>query len=157
MGMTPLRHHPNDPALADILALIRTCFAPMEGRIDPPSSMLRMTLADLRQAAVHSEIWSLDTPALACMILTPHPQALYLGKLAVHPDVRRRGHARHLLTLAGHRARARGLPVIELQSRVELVENHALFAASGFTKVARTAHPGFARPTSITFRKTITD
>ncbi|OAN69978.1 acetyltransferase [Sulfitobacter sp. EhC04] len=154
MGLTPRRHGPDDPALAAILDLIRTCFAPMEGRIDPPSSMLRMTLTGLQQEAATSEIWSLGTPSLSCVILTPRPQALYLGKLAVHPAARRQGHARRLLDHAEARARSLRLPAVELQSRVELVENHALFAAAGYAEIARTAHPGYAQPTSITFRKT---
>lgn len=155
MGLTPSRHDAHDPALAEILTLIQTCFAPMEGRIDPPSSMLNMTLASLREQATSGEIWSLGTPPLACVLLTPKPRALYLGKLAVDAAARGKGHARSLITLAETRARALGLPAVELQSRVELVENHVLFAATGFAEVARTAHPGFSRPTSITFRKPV--
>ena len=47
------------------------------------------------------------------------------------------------------------LPVLELQTRVELTENHATFRALGFVEVARTAHPGYDRPTSITFRRPV--
>lgn len=155
MGLTPQRHGPDDPALVAILDLIRSCFAPMEGRIDPPSSMLRMTLAGLNDDAATSEIWSLGTPPLSCVMLTPRLQLLYLGKLAVHSDVRRQGYARRLIDHAEHRARDLGLGAVELQSRVELVENHALFAAAGYAEIARTAHPGYTRPTSITFRKTV--
>jgi hypothetical protein len=43
--------------------------------------------------------------------------------------------------------------VLELQTRVELEENHAAFRAMGFAEAGRTAHPGYDRPTSITFRK----
>ena len=52
-------------------------------------------------------------------------------------------------------ARARNLPEIELQARVELTENHAAFAAMGFREVGRTAHDGYNRPTSVTMRYTI--
>jgi hypothetical protein len=38
---------------------------------------------------------------------------------------------------------------------VELVENHAAFQALGFAETGRTAHSGFDRPTSITYRKSV--
>ncbi|APE44779.1 GNAT family N-acetyltransferase [Sulfitobacter alexandrii] len=155
MELTPRRLRAQDPDLPAILALIRRAFAPMEGRIDPPSSMLRMTLETLRAEAETAEVWSLGAPPLACVILTPKPAALYLGKLAVDPDARRLGLARHLIDHAERRARALRLPAVELQCRVELVENHALFAACGYAETDRTAHPGFDRPTSITFARTI--
>ena len=50
-------------------------------------------------------------------------------------------------------ARERGLAAIELETRIELVENHATFRALGFRKVAEKSHPGYARSTSITMRK----
>jgi hypothetical protein len=44
---------------------------------------------------------------------------------------------------------------LELQTRVELIENHKTFAALGFEKVAEAAHPGYDRPTSIVMRKRV--
>ena len=52
------------------------------------------------------------------------------------------------ILLAGY-----GKPALELQTRIELTGNHAAFRRMGFVETARTAHPGFDRPTSITFRK----
>ena len=40
-----------------------------------------------------------------------------------------------------------------LETRIELTGNHAAFARMGFEKVGEKAHPGFARPTSITMEK----
>lgn len=70
-------------------------------------------------------------------------------------DLRRQGLATQLVALAVDRARALGLPALELQTRVELVENHATFARLGFTRVGATAHPGFDRPTSLTLRRVV--
>jgi predicted N-acetyltransferase YhbS len=152
--MTP--HRATEPCdWASILRLITTAFAGMEGRIDPPSSMHRLTVEDVARQAVEGEVWVIGDPAFACVFLTPRPGALYLGKIAVASAHRNQGHARALIRVAAARARARGLSVIELQSRVELVENHAAFAALGFQQVAMTAHPGYDSPTSITFRKTL--
>jgi hypothetical protein len=63
--------------------------------------------------------------------------------------------ARALFDAIGMLARPQRRDWLELQTRVELLENHATFAALGFHKVAETAHPGYARPTSLTLRKPV--
>ncbi len=128
-------------------ALILRAFAGMEGRIDPPSSARDLTVASLAAAG---EVWTLPH---ACVILTPKGDHLYIGKLAVDPGHQRQGLARALLAHAETRARALSLPELRLQTRVELTENHATFRALGFTEIARTAHKGYDRPTSITFAR----
>lgn len=138
-----------------VLSLIQSEFAYMQGRIDPPSSMQHLTLTALATQAETGEIWTLGTPPLACVFLTRKAEALYIGKLAVRADQRGRGLARRLITQAEARARALGLRWCELETRVELVENHASFRAMGFVETARKAHAGFDRPTSITFRKPV--
>lgn len=140
---------------APVLALIRASFAYMEGRIDPPSSIHRLTVADLARSAETGEVWAIEDPGriIACVVLTPHPDHLYLGKLAVAPDFRKQGLARQLVERALAQARARGLPELRLETRVELTENHATFRALGFRETGRTAHPGYDRPTSLTFSR----
>ena len=152
----PLRAGP-DADFAGILALIRRSFAYMDGRVDPPSSMHRLTVAAVRQHAAAHEVWFAAEAAapVACVFLTAKPDCLYLGKLAVDAGRRGRGHARALVDLAERRARAFGLPALELQARIELTENHATFRALGFGKTGETAHAGYRRPTSITMRKPV--
>ncbi len=153
----PRRLRPDDPALGAVLALIRTSFAYMEGRIDPPSSMHRLTLDEIAAQARQSEVWAIEDErrVVACVFLTPTPGALYLGKLAVAITHRGQGLARRLVCLAEERARALGLASVELKSRVELTENHSAFAALGFRVAGETTHPGFDRATSLTFVKPI--
>jgi len=140
---------------APALALIRASFTYMEGRIDPPSSVHRLTLADLARSAETGEVWVIEDPGriIACVVLTPRPDHLYLGKLAVAPDFRQQGLARQLVERALVQTRARGLPELRLETRVELTENHATFRALGFRETGRTAHPGHDRPTSLTFSR----
>ncbi len=57
---------------------------------------------------------------------------------------------------ASERAVALGLPLLELEVRIELVENHVLFARLGFVKTAENAHAGYNRPTSITMQRGVT-
>lgn len=148
--LTPARLGPEDPALPKVLTLLRDSFAYMEGRIDPPSSLGRMTLTDLAREAAQNEVWITPGPA-ACVILTPKPDYLYIGKLAVAPLARGQGLARLLVDLADSRARALHLPRLQLQTRIELTENHTTFLRLGFREADRTAHPGYDRPTSITY------
>lgn len=140
--------------MAPIHALLRSEFAYMDGVIDPPSSMNRMTPADLAAEAARAELWAVEGP-LACMILTDKGDTLYLGKLAVQRDWRGAGLARVMVARAAERARELGRASVTLQTRVELTQNHATFQRLGFVETGRSAHPGHARPTSITFQLTV--
>lgn len=138
-----------------LLSLVQAEFAYMEGRIDPPSSMLALTPQAIAEQAAKGEVWAIGTPPLACVFLTLKADALYIGKLAVAAAQRGKGLARALIDLAETRARALGNPFLELQTRVELAANQATFTALGFTEVGRTAHAGYSRPTSITYRRAV--
>jgi GNAT superfamily N-acetyltransferase len=153
MELTPYRRGPDDPALTDLLTLMHDCFGYMEGHIDPPSSLGRMTSSSLRATATEAEVWCIGKPTVACMILTAKPGRLYLGKVCVAPSYQRLGLALHLIDHARARARALNVRTLELQTRIELKDNHATFIALGFTEHARTAHPGYDQPTSITMRR----
>lgn len=153
--MQPVRLTPDDDMQA-IHRLLTSAFAYMEDRIDPPSSLRRMTPSTFAEEARSKELWALLDPApVACMVLTPHPDHLYLGKLAVAESHRGRGLARIMLDHAEARAGALGLPMVVLQTRVELTENHATFTRLGFAETARTAHAGYHRPTSVTFARAV--
>nr|WP_245706571.1 GNAT family N-acetyltransferase [Ruegeria marina] len=149
----PRRIEPHSAEIGTILSLIQTSFAYMDGRIDPPSSMLRLTKTAISEQAARGEVWVLGDPVVAVMFLTVKPGRLYLGKLAVKAACRGKGLARRLVNCAEARALALGLPVLELETRVELVENHAAFARMGFVKTGEKAHSGYDRSTSITMQK----
>lgn len=141
----------------DLLSLIRTAFAYMDGRIDPPSSAHRLT-QDLLRQKTQSEIAFAaieDGRLIGCAFLKPEETALYIGKLAVHPHSQGKGVGRKLLCQAEATARALGLSVLRLETRIELVENHGRFAEWGFAKTAENRHPGFDRTTSIEMCKTL--
>jgi GNAT superfamily N-acetyltransferase len=142
---------------AALHALLARCFGPMEGRIDPPSSFVTMTPETLRtKAADEVLILALDDAILiGCAFCAPKGDQLYLGKLAVAPEHRGRGLLRRMLAEADAVARARGLSALTLQTRVELTENHATFAALGFRQTGSEAHRGYDRPTSLIFRREV--
>jgi N-acetylglutamate synthase-like GNAT family acetyltransferase len=153
-----LRRMTPDEDFGPLLTLIRKSFAYMEGRIDPPSSMHRLTTASLAESAAKAEIWVAEETGapVACMVLTPEPDILYLGKLSVAEQCRNQGLARQLVAHALARARALGKVAVTLQTRIELIENHAAFAAIGFRKTGESAHEGYARPTTLNFRRDVT-
>jgi len=141
-----------------VLKLIQTSFAYMETRIDPPSSMHRLTVGTIAEQSDTGEIWVIehDNNPIACIFLTPKPHALYLGKLAVLDTYCGQGLARQLVRRAETRALALGFTTLELETRIELAENHRTFEKTGFHKTDETAHDGYTRPTSITMQKELT-
>lgn len=154
--MTPWQVGPDDTAAhGDILTLLHWAFAFMEGCIDPPSSLHRLSADDIAAQAHWGEVWVVGAPIAACVFLSPKPDRLYLGKLAVAQAARGRGHARALIDLAGRRAWALGLPVLELETRIELAETHAAFARLGFESTQKTCHAGYARPTGLVMQKRV--
>ncbi|MBB3315650.1 N-acetylglutamate synthase-like GNAT family acetyltransferase [Rhizobium sp. BK181] len=141
----------------ELLALILSSFAYMNDRIDPPSSastLTRATLAD--KASVEIAYVAMEGETLSgCVFLRPEEGCLYIGKLAIAPVSQGRGIGRRLLAIAEQTARDRALSSLRLETRIELVENHDVFARWGFEKTAENAHPGFTRTTSIEMRKAI--
>ncbi len=141
----------------DLHRLLMESFSYMASRIDPPSSLLRMGPVELAQKA-RSEILVLAMDGekiIGCAFLREDAEAIYIGKLAVAEGYRGLGISRHLLAIAERQARKLARRWLELQTRIELQENHQAFARLGFVKTCETSHDGFERPTSITMRKPV--
>ena len=138
-----------------LLALILDAFAYMKGRIEPDSSVYRLTVEQMAAQADEGSVYvaEKDGRLAGCIFCETQGDALYLGKLAVAPRFQGEGIGRLLMAEAEAEARARGLEALELQTRIELTENHDAFASMGFERVGTTAHPGFDRPTSVTMRR----
>ena len=147
----------DDAALYDALALLRASFQYMDARIDPPSSIHSLTVGGMQaHCRKGGEIWAMGRPLIACMFLTPKKaNTLYLGKLAVKEGMRGQGICRTLVDHAASRAADLGLSALELETRVELTENHRVFSRLGFTIVGAGSHVGYDRPTDFLLRKPI--
>ena len=135
--------------------LLHECFAYMESRIDPPSSLHRLSPELLRaKADEETLVIVLDDDALiGCGYLKETERMIYLGKLAVKPTHRKRGILRNMIEIAVDMAREKGKSGLELETRIELAENHRTFAALGFIKSAENRHDGYDRTTSITMTR----
>ena len=140
---------------AALHALLDRSFAPMAARIDPPSSMTRLTPSLLAEKAGDELLLTCMSgdELVACAFVRPETGWAYIGKIAVHDDWRKRGTTRQMFDLVETHGRRAGWSHLELQVRVELTENLAAFGRLGFVETARTAHAGYDRPTSVTMQK----
>jgi len=148
LDLRPL--HGTDAAAA--AALIRLAFAHQGVPTDPPASALRETpeaIAAILASDGGFGAWHGATLLGCVMWQRKEPGALYLGRLAVHPDSRGRGIARALVAAVEAEARARGMARVTLSTRLVLDDNRRLFAACGFVETRLQSHPGYAHPTFV--------
>src|ERR1700730_17187729 len=94
-----------------VRALILDAFACMEGRIDPPSSALRLTPQSMAADAANGALLlaGMEGALVGCIFVRPKGDALYVGKLAVRPDLHGSGIGKALMAAARAEARALGL------------------------------------------------
>ncbi len=132
----------------ELLALAHGAFRDLA--IDPPSSALKETAADFA-ARLRSEtcfVIEADGSLIGLVFCIRQGDALYIGRLAVAPDWRRRGVASALIEAAKDEARRIGAARITLKARIALASNIALFRRHGFAITGEETHEGFAAPTS---------
>ncbi len=141
----------------ELLALLHEAFQYQRPRIDPPSSLYRLDVRSLADKAQDEAAFlALDAGQLVgCAFAKVKPDCLYVGKVAVRPGRQGQGIGRRLMQAVEHHARQADQAVLELETRIELVENHRTFAALGFARTAEHAHAGYARPTYVTMRKSL--
>ena len=134
--------------LPELYALVQSAFGALA--IDPPSSVLKETLADF-DARLRDEIVIVaeaERRLIGAVFCAPQDDALYIGRLTVAPDWRRRGIAGALIDAAKARARALGANRITLKARITLPGNVALFRRHGFAVTGEETHAGYNAPTS---------
>ncbi|QWW67899.1 GNAT family N-acetyltransferase [Rhizobium sp. WYJ-E13] len=155
--MTPFRIDEGFARWNELLDLVLASFAYMEGRIDPPSSAIRLTVESLVEKTRVEIAYAVENDGrlAGCIFLRPETDCLYVGKLAVLPSAQGKGVGRRLLDIAEKTACDLGLSALRLETRIELVGNHSTFAAWGFVKTAEKSHPGFTRVTFIEMRKAL--
>ena len=117
---------PGDVDWVALHALVTSAYAYMDGRIDPPSSLHRMSAVDFTdKAAAETLITAVaDGVLLGCLFASSKDGWLYVAKMAVAPQAQRSG----------------------------IAENHWTFANMGFVKVGAQSHEGYTRVTNIRMR-----
>ena len=133
---------------------ILNAFEYMDARIDPPSSIHRMDAKAFQQKALDETLVAanFEGKMIGCMFCRNEPDWLYVGKVAVDDEMRGKGIARMLIDHAFQMARENNLLGLELETRIELLENHRTFEKLGFIKEAEYCHSGFKKLTTILMR-----
>lgn len=141
-----------------LLELLYQSFEYQRERIDPPSSLYRLDEELLAKKAGEERVFvAMDRDLLVgCVFARDTGTSIYLGKLAVVPHLQGRGIGRRLVQAVEELARTSGRAVVELETRIELLENRETFESYGFRKVGENAHPGYDHPTSISMEKRLT-
>lgn len=135
---------PESPDSADGLALLRAYFAELT---------VRYFHRPTTDAEVEQTLEEFPTRGLAAFLVLRTAGGEPVGCLGLHasgeltrvfvlPGHRRRGGARALLDAAEARARELGLERLFLDTRHDLVEARALYAACGFSEVPPFSAPG---------------
>lgn len=137
-----------------LLALLHNSFSYMNDRIDPPSSLHFLDQVTLEKKAVEETVFAAyeNRKLIGCCFLKDMGLKNYLGKMAIDPDLQRRGVGEALLKAAIGASRNAGKTLLELETRIELTEVHAFFRRFGFVQTSESAHEGYCRPTSITMQ-----
>ncbi len=142
-----------------VAALIREAFAAQAVATDPLPSALLVTAADVTAHLARGgggAVALVDGVMAGSVLWEEKDGGLYVSRVGVAPSSRRQGIARALVAAAEAAAREMRLPRVHLATRLVLADNRRLFAACGFVETERTAHPGYAEPTSVTMVKFLT-
>jgi len=138
-----------------LLNLLYVAFEQQKDRIDPPSSVYKLDESHLRLKAREEHVFLVKEGDLlvGCVFARDTGHSIYLGKLAVLPEMQGKGIGRMLVERVEDYAKRIGRSLLELETRIELVENHRIFEAYGYRQVSENAHEGYDHPTSISMEK----
>ena len=142
------------PVLLDVM---RRAFGEYRGVLEPESSVFVETEAVIATKLTGGGGFLAieNNRPVGCIIAEAKDGHGYFGRLAVDPTLRRRGLARRLMLAAEEYARTQGFRSAEVQVRIALGGNIALFRSLGYRETARGSHPGYAAPTYLVMKKSL--
>jgi GNAT superfamily N-acetyltransferase len=134
---------------AAIAALVRLAFSTQSRPTVPPSGALKETAGSISEhlrlggGAIVEDHGML----VGAVLWNEEDGGLYVGRLSVRPEHRRRGIATLLMNQAEREARRLGLSHMRLGVRLALDDNRRFFASCGFVETTLHRHEGFSEPT----------
>src|SRR5262249_10832579 len=134
---------------------VRLAFS-MQSRptVPPPSALMESAATITEHLAIGGGAVVEDRGEMIGVVLwNEEDGGLYVGRLSVHPEHRRRGIARLLMTEAEGEARLLGWPRMPLGVRLSLDDNRRFFASCGFVETTVHSHEGFTEPTWVTMER----
>ena len=136
---------------------MRRAFGEYRGVLQPESSVFVETEAVVARKLAEGGgfVAERGRSPVGCVIAEAKDGRGYLGRLAVLPEARRQGLARRLMLAGEGFLRARGLACAEVNVRIALAGNIALFEELGYRETARHAHPGCAAPSYLVMAKAL--
>ncbi len=93
--------------------------------------------------------------AAGCVFYAPKAGYLYVGRLAVVPEYRRRGIGDLLLRASERRAAELGLSHVRLGVRLALGKLRAYYEARGYVPIAFRSHAGYTEATYVEMEKAL--
>lgn len=145
-----------------VLTLLHDAFAQQRGNLDPESGVFSETVESLIGRLQNETLRvAIDQTAavkvpIGCILFHPEEDAIYFGRLAIHPDYRGQGIARSLIQQVEHEAAQSGYRSVILNVRIVLRDNIAFFESMGYKITSSQAHEGYATPTYFVMEKSIT-
>ena len=138
-----------------IAALVRLAFSTQSRPTTPPSGAMKETVSTILEhlGLGGGAVVEKGGMLVGAVLWNEEKGGLYVGRLSVHPEHRRRGIAAALMTEAEREARRRGLATLRLGVRLALEDNRRFFASCGFTETTLHRHEGFSEPTWVTMER----
>jgi len=123
--------------------IMQRAFAEYLGVLRVPSSSHAETIDDVRRAlaAGGGVLASFDGAGVGSARFALEPDTLYVGRVAVVPEWRRRGVASRLMRFIEEHAPSLGRDNITLKARAALPSNVELYRALGYEVLADRPHP----------------
>ena len=138
-----------------IVALIHAAFKEYDGAIDPPSGAHKESAEKIREKMTteRAVLALLGDQALACVFYRDEGDHMYFGRLAVLPEYRNHGISAVLIAYVEERARALGLPRVQLGVRVALPHLRTRYERLGYRVIEERRHAGYVEPTYLVMEK----
>ena len=135
-----------------VLPILQAAFAPYIDNLQPPSGVFSETVHTLEKKCETNTLLLAQNEQgiVGCVFYTVqkgHPENLYLGRLAVLPELQGRGIARELVLQVEQAARGQGYEKVALYVRKVLTANITFFQSCGYEIYAEGTHKGFTEPT----------